>query len=182
MSACPYKFSELNKNYPRTEREPLYQELGWSSIANNEAYANTCAIRMSICLLRSGMLLQGGELTIWKGPLARRSVKIRFDQLALYLEKQWGAPEKFSLADYRKGIAGKRGVIVFWELPGGYPGHIDIYHQKTVAVPVETKAEVPFLWFFTREITTTKYVQVPVDACGSGCYFGSEKVWFWEAG
>ncbi|WP_221625276.1 type VI secretion system amidase effector protein Tae4 [Burkholderia sp. Bp9090] len=70
-------FSLLNSHYPdnRTvSREALYEELGWQDLVANPAYANTCAIRISLALVKSGMTLRGG-LVIQKGRTADGELK-----------------------------------------------------------------------------------------------------------
>lgn len=123
--AVPYSFTTLLSNFPTDSREDLYREMGWDSIIDNPNYENTCAIRVSICLLRCGMSLGGGELKIWKGPLQGKRVKIRFDDLAEFLKGEWGEPKVFEPGS-RGTLHGQQGVITFWELPSGYGGHIDL--------------------------------------------------------
>lgn len=51
------QLSTLIDNYPTQSKEQLYSELKgeWPSLINNDNYNNTCAIRLSIALLKSGI-------------------------------------------------------------------------------------------------------------------------------
>jgi type II secretory pathway component PulF len=61
MQAIP--FAVLMKAYPRkrdTDHDALFRLLGWDDLIPNPAYANTCAIRVSLALLRSGVHIPEG--------------------------------------------------------------------------------------------------------------------------
>ena len=165
--SCPYSFEQLWLHYPHPHPETravLYRALGWESLINDPDYENTCAIRMSVCLLRCGLTLPRGELTIWKGPLKNRKVMIRYDVLAKYLKLTWGDPEEIEPVE-DEAFRGKKGVVVFFGLPGGYRGHIDLIKDET--------KPITFLWMRLGEERRM--------VCGSGCYPGSVSAWFWPA-
>jgi hypothetical protein len=42
----------------------LFQQIGWDDLIKNPAYGNTCAIRVSLALIRSGVTIPGGRLPI----------------------------------------------------------------------------------------------------------------------
>ena len=80
-------------NYPRSEkREPLFAELGWSDIADNPSYKDTCAIRMSIALLRSGVTLPGAPMRVNAGKLKGKRVEQRQHKLSDMLKLSWVTP------------------------------------------------------------------------------------------
>lgn len=163
--AIPIPFSTLWSNYPDPKTEPrdaLYRKLGWDDLVGDPNYENTCAIRMSLCLLRSGHNIPRGELKIWKGPLKGKRVKIRYDDLANHLKTVWGAPEVISRPT-KSGLASKGdGVIAFFGLLGGYPGHIDLFDVS--------KTNYEFLFWRWSQTSS---------ACGTSCYFGSREAWYW---
>jgi len=165
--AIPIPFSTLWANYPdprRTPRDALYRSLGWDDLIDDPNYHNTCAIRMSVCLLRSGHNIPTGELKIWKGPLKGKRVKIRYDGMAKHLKAIWGDPEILVRPTKQDLEAKGDGVIAFFGLPGGYPGHIDLFDV--------TKTDFQLLFWRWSQTSS---------ACGSGCYFGSREVWYWAA-
>jgi len=127
--ACPVSFATMWQNYPTEDHDALFKALGWDSLIDNANYTNTCAIRMSVCLLRSGVSVGGNDLLIQKGPLKGKGVKTRFNELANYLAVHWGAPEKFPSVK-ADDVKGRQGVIAYFKLPGGYPGHIDLINAQ----------------------------------------------------
>lgn len=80
-------FSILSSHYPGNKtvsREALFQELGWQDLIQNPSYANTCAIRISVALVKSGITLRGG-LVIQKGPHRGRRIEAGQARLAKML-------------------------------------------------------------------------------------------------
>ncbi|RQR38252.1 hypothetical protein DIE04_24440 [Burkholderia sp. Bp8994] len=149
-------FSLLNSHYPdnRTvSREALYEELGWQDLVANPAYANTCAIRISLALVKSGMTLRGG-LVIQKGPHRGRRIEAGQARLANMLAEPayFGKAEVFRRDDATTGIAARKGVVAFWNIPGymnGRGGHIDLIDGARAL-------------------------------CSSDCYWAASTVWFWS--
>lgn len=165
--SIPIPFDTLWVNYPHPDREPrdvLYRSLGWDDLIGQDSYRNTCAIRMSICLLRSGAALPSGELKVRKGPLKGKPVKIRFDDLAEYLAQVWGPPEVIAHPSRSDLESRGDGVIAFFGLPSSYPGHIDLLDVSRTA----------FDFLFFRWSQTT-------SECGTHCYFQSREAWYWAA-
>jgi hypothetical protein len=135
--------------------EDLYKEIGYSQsdlIKQNKGYVNTCATRLSLALLKSGVSIQG-RLKIKAGKLAGSSVepgaKLLADQLAR--PGMFGAPTYFRKpAEAPSKLKGQKGVVFFWRLGGSDGGHIDL-------------------------IETANSTQV----CNSNCYFACQEIWFW---
>jgi len=50
-------FATLKSKYPTVPKPALFQSLGgqWPSLVNDKNYENTCAIRMSVALQKSGL-------------------------------------------------------------------------------------------------------------------------------
>lgn len=146
-------FGRLRTNYPKSEkREALFEQLGWSSIAQAEAYKDTCAIRMCVALARSGVPLLTGTLKVQAGPLKGRRIETRQRRLSDMLKQMWGAPEVFQTEkDAREAIGKRSGVISFFRIGGGPGGHIDLISPDRYG-----KAE-----------------------CARSCFFGCWEIWFW---
>lgn len=160
-------FSSLWANYPTPDKEPrdtLFRSLGWDDLINNKSYENTCAIRMSVCLQRSGFSLSRGDLNVLKGPLKGKKIIIRFDDLANYLKGKWGKPKIILNPTEEVLKPYGNGVVVFFHInPGGYPGHIDLFQV--------TRTKHQFLLWTWQDIQ---------GQCGSHCY-DADKCWFWPA-
>ncbi|WP_374328433.1 T6SS effector amidase Tae4 family protein [Azonexus sp.] len=134
--------------------DTLYSELGYDQkalIKQNSGYQNTCATRMSLALIKSGVTIHG-RLKIkggtHKGQLFEPGAKLLADQLAR--PQVLGKPQVFKAADAPAKLAGKKGIVFFWKIDGYGGGHIDV-------------------------IETTNGTQV----CNSACYFSSKEIWFW---
>ncbi|WP_431018562.1 hypothetical protein ACQ4K0_11495 [Burkholderia cepacia] len=74
----------LHPGNKTVSREALFQELGWQDLIQNQSYANTCAIRISVALVKSGITLRGG-LVIQKGPHRGRRIEAGQARLAKML-------------------------------------------------------------------------------------------------
>jgi hypothetical protein len=148
-----YSSNELAENF--VDGEALYSEIGYNQealINQNPAYVNTCATRVSLALLKSGISFTG-RLTIKSGELKDKKVETGAKLLADQLMKPtiFGRPEVYKPSDFMKKIKGRKGVVLFWKITGYGGGHIDLIETiNTVAV------------------------------CNSNCYFNSKEIWFWE--
>lgn len=71
------KFSALERNYPKhdsIDTAQWFQEVGWDELINNSAYANTCAIRMSLALIKVSVPIHG-RIAIKKGPFKGQRIE-----------------------------------------------------------------------------------------------------------
>ncbi len=134
--------------------EDIYQEIGYTLdglTKQNPAYENTCAVRMSLALIKSGVVFSG-RLKIksgpYKGKMIEPGAKLLADQLAR--PTIFGRPEVFAPSNAIARLSEKKGVVLFWKITGYGGGHIDM-------------------------IEMTNAVQV----CNSACYFSSKEIWFW---
>lgn len=169
MSKLKISFQTLQDNYPDTDTYPqgkLFDELGWGDLKNNAAYTNTCAIRMSYCLIRAGVMLPG-RLKIKKGP--HKGKLIEPGQMALSRllckERFLGEPEKFKYADRDKVLKDRRGILSFikipgYEIDGQLSGHIDLIDWRPASFLGMS------LWW-------------QVLHCDMSCHWNSAEFWFW---
>jgi hypothetical protein len=146
-------FDMVWRNYPRSEkREPLFDEIGWSDIKNNESYKDTCAIRMSIALTRAGVPLPGASMRAKAGTIRDGRIEPRQRKLSDILKQMWGKPEVYgSEREARDGIGHRKGVVSFFRIDGGPGGHIDLVHPGP-----------------------NGFVE-----CARSCFFSSVTIWFW---
>jgi len=144
-----------NKYHPSfLDSEDLYASLGYkleSLLLENQGYINTCAVRMSFALIKSGVAFVG-RLKIkegqYKGRMIEPGAKLLADQLAR--PQVFGRPEIISPASAVSRLNGKKGVILFWKIIDYDGGHIDLIEASTTA-----------------------------QTCNSACYFSSQEIWFW---
>lgn len=140
-----------NKDVPPPE---LFKAIGWDDLIGNPAYENTCAIRMSLALIKCGMDIPG-RLRIKRGPYKGKLIEMGQRKLSqmLAVNSRLGTPEKFTGSAAENAIGNRRGIVSFWHLiPGIYEhGHIDIVSAPTGRL----------------------------RACGSDCYWTSKEIWFW---
>lgn len=149
-------YATVFQNYPRRSSYPhgmLLELLGWDDVLNNEAFKDTCAMRVSYALACSGVRLPGARMTA-KGKRANGwPIEPSQGKLSGILRRTWGEPEKYRGEDAARAGIGKRGGVVsfFWIHPGVNQGHIDL------VMPRESG----------------------FSECAFQCYFSSKEIWFW---
>ena len=151
-------FMKLRENYysvAAVDQATLFREIGWQDLIGKDSFANTCAIRISLALIKCGVRLKG-RMTINKGPFKGAWIEPGQARLANMLASpsMFGAPEKFAKDEATAGIGNRMGIVAFFRIPGylgGAGGHIDILLPST-----------------------------GVKVCGSECYWTCDEVWFWE--
>lgn len=169
------RFSTLWANYPHAKdwsRRRLYTEMGWEEFVDKPGFRNTCAIRTSYALQKSGVSVSSSAgMRALKGAVKDKYIEIRQDRLSLQLKEKWGAAEEFTGSEADGKIGDRNGVVSFWEIPGydvggGLGGHIDV-------IDGVTEIKKYFLYLFP-------YMSDEPSVCGSHCYFDAARVWFWE--
>ncbi|BEN11805.1 hypothetical protein SMETP3_22930 [Serratia marcescens] len=136
--------------------EAVYAEIGYeldTLLKQNPGYANTCAVRMSLALLKAGISFKG-RLPIKKGAYKGKAIepgaKLLADQL--HRSSSFGkANIFFNAPDAEKGIGNKKGVVFFNKITNYDGGHIDLIEPENSLL-----------------------------TCHSHCYFNCKEVWFWE--
>lgn len=148
------QFGVVYHNYPRLEkREELFAEIGWSDLNDNNAFKDTCAIRMSYALRLSMVPFHSGSMKAKTGKIAGQIIEIRHADLSRALEKIWGKPEIYKgERAARDGIDRRQGVVSFFRIEGGSGGHIDLIGPGPNG--------------FLR--------------CARTCQFSAVTIWFWE--
>ncbi len=151
-------FIKLRENYPSVaavDQATLFGEIGWEDLVGKDSFANTCAIRVSLALIKAGIRLKG-RMAIRKGVFKGALIEPGQARLAHMLASpaMFGAPEKFARDAAIAGIGQRKGLVAFFRIPGylgGAGGHIDILLPAA-----------------------------GVQVCGSECYWTCAEVWFWE--
>ncbi len=134
-------------------QKDLFEEIGWEAFVGNPFYENTCAIRMSLALLKSGYEVTSGSHRILAGPYKGKRIEVNMAKLAKVLsEDHWfGKPETVTAPDVSAAIVARCGIIAFHRIPG-FPGngHIDLIDNSQASL-----------------------------RCASFCFFGAKEIWFW---
>lgn len=132
----------------------VYGEIGYDAeklIAQNDQYRNTCAVRMSLALLKSKVRFGHpiSRLEIKSGPYKGSFVATGAKTLADELRKPTVLGEPLTGAKAEKAMETRKGIVLFHGIPGYGGGHIDLIE--------------------------------PGKVCHSRCYFypGLKEVWFW---
>lgn len=152
-------FNMVRQHYPKAgKREELYALIGWTDLVDNPAFADTCAIRMSMGLLGAGMALPGARMVANAGALKGKRIEPGQGRLSGILKRVWGAPEVYmGEKSANAGIGARSGVVSFFRIHGGGPadgGHIDL------------------IWPAGGEF----------HQCARSCYFSAVEIWFWPLG
>lgn len=152
------QFPILMHNYPRARDVPhdnLFQLIGWDDLIKNPSYANTCATRVSLALIRSGVTIPDARMAIKTGPHKGKKIEPGQAKLSAILSRpsMLGQPEKFSFPRMEDGIGNRSGIVSFFKLVPGVAdgGHIDIVSPMLGGI----------------------------RACGTNCYWSANEVWFW---
>ncbi|HWW72913.1 MAG TPA: T6SS effector amidase Tae4 family protein, partial [Duganella sp.] len=139
--------------YPR--RKLLEDLLGWNDLVKNPAFADTCAMRVSVALVQSGVKLIGARMNATGGLLKGKAVEPGQAKLSHILQRLWGKPETYtSETAARDGIGKRSGVVSFFRIHPemvGTQGHIDLVEPRTNGF----------------------------SECATQCYFQSTQIWFW---
>ncbi len=152
----------LAKNFSsrhKVKQAELFREIGWEEYLDNINFHNTCAIRLSLALIKAGVQIQG-RLPIKKGPYQGKMIETGQALLSRTLSRRavFGPPEKHKEGTARAVIAGRRGVISFFRVDpaiGDNGGHIDLVGPGV----------------FNGDETDMQ--------CASDCYWRSGEIWFW---
>lgn len=147
------RFDTLRAHYPATETQAaLFTDIGWTDLIGNPAYDNTCAIRMSTCLLRAGVTLPGARMQAKAGTIRGKWIEPGQAKLSNILKTVWGLPEIYTGEDaVRAGVKQRHGVVSFFRIDSDNGGHIDL-----IGTDDEGRLD-----------------------CARSCFLGAAAVWFW---
>ena len=157
-------YASLLSGYPPHGTVPpaaLFAEIGWQAPAartpdtDADADADTCAVRVSLALVRAGARIPG-RVNVSSGRFKGQRIEAAQTRLSLLLTHAslLGRPEVYHDGEQaQERIGQRRGIVSYWcrDPAQGQRGHIDI---------------------------------VGPDAaerlgCGAPCYRNAAEVWFW---
>ncbi len=151
-------YASLVSVYPSRHTVPpaaLFAEIGWQQPAEAKRDADTCALRVSLALVRAGARIPG-RVNVSSGRFKGQRIESGQTRLSLLLTHPTllGRPEVYQDgARAEAGIGQRRGIVSYWcRQPGQRQrGQIDI---------VGPDAEETL-------------------GCGLPCYREAAEVWFW---
>lgn len=151
------QFSTVKANfYPsqNVNQAELFEEIGWGDLAGKPAYVNTCAIRMSLALIKSGLTIPG-RMRIKSGRNKGARIEPGQAKLSNILARPvyLGDPEKFKRLDAQDGIGVRSGIVSFFDINPQVEtaqGHIDLVSQSAGR-----------------------------SLCGTSCFWLAKEIWFW---
>jgi len=111
-------YSLLRSNFspsPIITRDAVLSEIGWEDLIGDTTYWNTCAIRMSLALIKSGVTVPG-RMPIKKGPHRGKLIEPGQARLSGILARTgfFGPPEKYTIATAKAGIGSTRALLLRW--------------------------------------------------------------------
>jgi len=148
-------FARLKANHyssNQVDAEEVYKEIGYDFeklFNQNGEYGNTCAVRMSLALIKTGIRFGTpiSRLQIKEGTYKGQFVGTGAKTLADELRKPTSLGKPLTGDKAEEAIKTKKGIVLFHNIPGYGGGHIDLIE--------------------------------PGKICHSSCHFGSKEVWFW---
>jgi hypothetical protein len=129
----PPTFDHLKKNYPVESREALFRALGggWPALIPDpeRKYQNTCAIRMSVALKRSGVAIPGAYAEMKQGDGTPIVIKVKTMQklVASLYGEPWGMSKPPGIPLKASDIPNKTGIIVYHAGWSDATGHFDLW-------------------------------------------------------
>ena len=141
----PLNFIDLLHDYPTPQKYPIdvdpagnptiWDLIGGevASMRNNPAYRNTCAVRLSYALNRSGWPIPRSAGYTLSGSDQMRYL-VRVKDMDKYLTSQLGSPQGFDPADWQARLAGQTGIIEYEPKPhvwSNATGHFSLFDGVT---------------------------------------------------
>lgn len=134
-------FSTLWENYPTESREDLFVNVlggGWPALVDDAAYTNTCTIRLSVALNRSGFKIpesfgqqdgglkdKNGDFIAIRVPTGEQLVNNFFGDFFWGMSRIPGSPIDLTQ------VPSETGILVYRVLPGAdATGHIDLWNKN----------------------------------------------------
>lgn len=150
-------FSTVKANFSSSQsvnQSRLFEEIGWSDLVSKPTFANTCAIRMSLALIKSGLTIPG-RMAIKSGRHKGAMIEPGQAKLSNILVRPGllGSPEKFQTSKAQDGIGARKGIVSFFDVNPTVEtrqGHIDLVFQSA-----------------------------GLALCGTNCFWLAKEVWFW---
>lgn len=125
-------FETLRLNYPKQARPELFRYLGpdWIPLIDEKGYDNTCAIRLSVALNKSGYSINQKYREALTGTGENIVLKVATMGVLLkeYFGNPWGMSKESGTKLTAADIPSRPGIIAYhvnWE---NASGHVDLWH------------------------------------------------------
>ncbi len=136
-------FATLLKNYPLPDSYPtrptpgkqtIWDLIGGKVASNNKAgtFTNSCTVRMSYALNRSGCQIPYVKGKTVSGTDANWYF-YRLADLSAFLQSEWGTPEAISPDNWKEVLAGQTGIIQYEIRWSDATGHMALWDGATNA-------------------------------------------------
>lgn len=151
-------FAVVQRNFYNTydvKQQRLLTEIGWGDLVGKPEWKDTCAIRMSLALIKSGVTIPG-RMRIKAGPHKGKLIEPGQANLSRMLRASHmlGEPELYRSHDFETKVGHRAGIVSFFRIdptaPGPGQGHIDLVSLKQ-----------------------------KMAMCESFCYWEAREMWFW---
>ncbi|GGJ53042.1 hypothetical protein CDQ92_11470 [Sphingopyxis bauzanensis] len=128
----PISFKSLKDAYPIQPKPDLFTALGgeWPTLVDNPAYANTCAIRLSVALKGAGSAIPGKYKEAIEGDGSPIVVKVKtFRDLVIELfgKSYWGMSKSPGTPVGLGTIPKRSGILVYHAAWKDATGHFDLW-------------------------------------------------------
>lgn len=130
-------FGKLWENYPTENQEALFKTVlgaGWPELIGKPAYDNTCAVRMSVTLNRSGLLINATAGAADGGHRDKHDnhILVRVDAMRDFLQSIWGKPDwgmshKPGSSTDTSFLPKLKGVLLYRAEFQNARGHVDLW-------------------------------------------------------
>ena len=133
------KFTALRDSYPTEDRDAFFTDVlqgSWSKLKDEENYKNTCALRMSVALNRTGVAIpdavwsSDGKFSAGDGSRLLAKVLSMLKLLDATFGDPWGMSKKAGVPfDLAKNVPKWTGVLAyrFPEKLAQARGHVDLW-------------------------------------------------------
>lgn len=125
-------FQDLKSAYPTQPKVELFNMLGgeWPTLVNNPAYANTCAIRLSVALKGAGATIPATYREAMDGAGSPIVIKVRTMRdlvKSLFGGSYWGMSKTPGSPIGTDTIPNRTGILVYHAAWADATGHFDLW-------------------------------------------------------
>jgi len=136
MTNTQRTFDVFSRYYPSQKRFALYQELGvkWPNLIDDANYQNTCSVRLSIAMRKSGVVIPKKFREAIDGE--GNAIILKVKTMGLFIESllgkpYWGMSKPVGGKISAKDIPRAEGILIYHANWSDASGHIDLWDGST---------------------------------------------------